>query len=118
MAVHINVTTSDFGGKTQSTYGNITIDAGTVYAAGGFVIDFTTSNLGADYIKSTVAPLLCSFSSKGGTASLITYGWTPGTNITNNKMQIYTAGTEIAAGAVSAAVSSDVIAFELITLRQ
>jgi len=114
LTVAVKQTWSD--GKMLHVIGTITIQASPgTYPTGGF-----TLNLNDPLIKAQRTPVVCYITPQAlqGAQALYEYTYVPGSNNTNGKLKIFTAGAEVAAGATPAGVSGDIILFEALFLGQ
>jgi hypothetical protein len=115
-AVTDTATTNSTVGGLQHIYGTLTIAASPdVYVSGGLAVDFS-----GNLVKATRPPIWVDFTSANG----YYYAYVPGTSILNGKIKISVTGsastpmTEIAASAIPAGVSGDVVRYHAVFVGQ
>ena len=109
MALSLAIKQFDVDATGKQLYVVGTITASGSYTTGGDTLDLTNQS----YIPSDALPKQVSIFTQTGV--VFSYTWILGSALNNGKMKIYQAGgTELAAGAYPAAITSDIIAFSAV----
>ena len=108
MSLSLTVHQFDVDSTGKQVYVAGIVTASGSYSTGGDTLDLSNQS----FIPSAQLPKQASLFTQTG--QVYNYAFIQGTALNNNKVKIYTAGTEIAAGAYPSAILNDIIAFSAV----
>jgi len=108
MALTLTVHQFDVDSTGKQVYVAGIVTASGNYTTGGDTLDLSSQS----FIPSAQLPKQASLFTQTG--QVYNYAFIQGTALNNNKVKIYSAGTEISAGAYPSAILNDIIAFSAV----